>query len=165
MEMFRDRREAGRRRALLLEPFRSDAPLVLGVPRGGVLVALEVARTLAAPLDVLVARKLPAPKQPELGLGAVAETGALFVDPKVVHAAALSDPDVAVIAAREQLELERRVTRYRGGRPIPDVRERTVVLVDDGIATGGTVRAAIRALRRLAAGRIVVAAPVAAAQT
>src|SRR5262249_11470624 len=112
-----------------------------------------------------VARKLPAPKQPELGLGAVAETGAVFVDPRVVQAAGLDEGEVAAIVAREQAELQTRVQRYRAGRPMPDVRERTVVVVDDGIATGGTMRAAIRALRRLGAGRIVAAAPVVAEQT
>jgi putative phosphoribosyl transferase len=165
MEIFRDREDGGQKLAPLLEPYRSDDPLVMGLPRGGVIVAREVARILEAPLDVLVARKLGAPQQPELGLGAVAELDALWVEPAVVEAAGVDDGAVAEIAARERTELERRVTLYRRGRPFPDVSGRTVLLVDDGIATGGTMRAAIQALRKARAGRVVVAAPIAAAPT
>jgi putative phosphoribosyl transferase len=159
---FRDRTDAGRRLAPLLLRFAGERPIVLGLPRGGVVVAREVARALDAPLDVIVVRKLGSPIQPELGMGAIAEGGATFVDQDIVESVAASDEEVDDVIVREQGEVARRVDRYRGGRPLPDVKGRTVILVDDGIATGGTVRTAIRALRAYGAKRIVVAAPVAA---
>jgi putative phosphoribosyl transferase len=165
MEVFADRQEAGRRLAPLLERYREERPVVLALPRGGVPVGREVARALGAPLDVLVVRKIGAPIQPELGMGAVAEGGARFLDPRVVHAVSATDEEVEQIVAAESAEVQRRVARYRGGRTLPDLTGRTVLLVDDGIATGGTMRAGIRALRSLGAGKIVVAAPVAAAET
>src|SRR6185436_15807294 len=109
MEIFRDREDAGLKLAPLLLPYRSEGPLVLGLPRGGVIVANQVARLLEAPLDVLVARKLGAPGQPELGLGALAELGALFIDPEVVEAAGATEADVAAAAKVGKHELERRV--------------------------------------------------------
>ncbi len=165
MERFLDRSEAGVRLAAALERYRALRPIVLALPRGGVPVGFEVARALGAPLDVLVVRKVGAPYQPELGMGAIAEGGALFLDPALVGAVGASPGDVERIVSREGDEVERRVRRYRKGRPLPDLTARTVLLVDDGVATGGTVRAAIRALRGLGAGRIVVATPIAAAET
>lgn len=165
MERFRNREEAGRRLAQRLGRFRGRDVVVLGLPRGGVPVAAEVARALDAPLDVLVARKLGTPLNPELGMGAISEEGARYVDEGIREVVGASAADVTAVIARERAELDRRIVHYRGARPLPDVRDRTVILVDDGIATGGTVRAALRALRRLGAGEVVVAAPVAAAQT
>lgn len=155
MVRFRDRREAGRRLAGLLAGEAGPRTTVLGLPRGGVVVAAEVARALGAPLDVLVVRKLGAPSMPEFALGAIAEGG-------VVHTTRGSLRGLEEVLRRESAELERRVRRFRGGRPPPDLRGRTAILVDDGVATGSTVQAAARAARQLGADRVVVAAPVVA---
>jgi putative phosphoribosyl transferase len=163
--IFLDRVEAGIRLAAALERYRSARPLVLGLPRGGVPVAYEVARALGAPLDVWVVRKLGAPGQPELGMGAVSEGGAVFHDRKIIEAVGASDLDVAMLTARETAEVERRVRLFRGARPAPPVKDRTVIVVDDGVATGGTTRAALLALRRLEPGRLVLAVPVGARET
>jgi putative phosphoribosyl transferase len=164
-EGFRDRVDAGRRLAERLGKWRGGDVVVLGLPRGGVPVAAEVAQALGAPLDVIVARKLGAPGNPELGMGAIAEGGAVYVNERIRDAVGATPGDVEAVIAAERAELERRVQRYRGGRSLPELRDRTVILVDDGIATGGTVLAAIRALRLLDATYVVVAVPVAAAQT
>ncbi|HSB20942.1 MAG TPA: phosphoribosyltransferase [Anaeromyxobacteraceae bacterium] len=162
---FRDREEGGEKLAVLLQRYRGQDAIVLGLPRGGVPVAYQVARSLGAPLDVIVARKIGAPQQPEYALGAIAEGGAVFVDPAAVREAGVGEAEIASIAEQEAVELARRVRVYRGDRPLPEVRGRTAILVDDGIATGRTARAAIRALRRLRPGRLVLAAPVVAAET
>jgi putative phosphoribosyl transferase len=163
--IFQDRVDAGVRLAAALERYRSARPLVLGLPRGGVPVAYEVARALGAPLDVWIVRKLGAPGQPELGMGAVSEGGAVFRDRKIIEAVAASDIDVARIVARETAEVDRRVRLFRGSRPAPPVRDRTVIVVDDGVATGGTTRAALLALRSLEPRRLVLAVPVGARET
>jgi putative phosphoribosyl transferase len=162
---FRDRVEAGQQLAELLKPFRDENPLVLALPRGGVPVGYEVARALGAPFDVIVVRKLGAPMQPELGVGAIAEGGALWVDSWLLRELEISPEQLEQIAHREAAELERRVVLYRGGRPPPSIEGRTVIVVDDGVATGGTVRAALRALREHRPGRVVLAVPVIAAET
>jgi putative phosphoribosyl transferase len=163
--IFQDRIDAGVRLAAALERYRSARPLVLGLPRGGVPVAYEVARALGAPLDVWIVRKIGAPGQPELGMGAVAEGGAVFRDRKIIEALGASDLDVARLIAQETAEVERRVSLFRGLRPPPQVRGRTVIVVDDGVATGGTTRAALLALRGLEPRRLVLAVPVGARQT
>ncbi|HEY6104740.1 MAG TPA: phosphoribosyltransferase family protein [Anaeromyxobacteraceae bacterium] len=163
--LFEDRRDAGRRLAELLARYRDDRPVVLGLPRGGVPVAAEVARALGAPLDVVVARKLGAPGMPEYGIGAIAEGGAVFVSAGAVRELGIRPEEVAAIAERESAELLRRVRLYRGDRPFPDLRDRTAILVDDGVATGGTARAAIRAVRERQPRKLVLAAPVVAFQT
>jgi putative phosphoribosyl transferase len=163
--LFEDRRDAGRRLAALLERYRGDRPVVLGLPRGGVPVAAEVARALGAPLEVVVARKLGAPGMPEYGIGAVAEGGAVFVSAGAVRELNIRPEEVSAIAERESAELLRRVRLYRGDRPFPDLAGRTVILVDDGVATGGTARAAIRAVRERHPAWLVLAAPVVAFQT
>lgn len=164
MHRYRDRADAGRVLAAQLAGLagRSDV-LVLGLPRGGVPVAGEVASALAAPLDVLVVRKLGLPRQPELAMGAIAgAAGAVHVvrNEEVVSRAGVSDADLAAVLRRETEELRRRETRYRGGRLPADVRGRVAVLVDDGLATGATVRAGVLALRGQGPARVVVAVPV-----
>jgi putative phosphoribosyl transferase len=136
--------------------------LVLALPRGGVAVGAEVARILDAPLDVLVTRKIGYPPRPELGLGAIAEGGEPVYDPALLAAIGLDAADLAATAEREREELARRVRVYRGGRPPPDLSGRLIVLADDGLATGVTARAALRAVRARGAARTVLAVPVAA---
>jgi len=158
---FRDRVDAGRRLAERLGAFRARSPVILGLPRGGVPVAAEVAQALGAPLDVLIVRKLGVPWHPELGFGAIGEGGIIVLNRDLVRDIGLTPPEIQEVTTVEQAELERRVRRYREGRPAVDLEGRTVVLVDDGIATGFTVRAAVEVARRRGAGRVVVAVPVA----
>jgi putative phosphoribosyl transferase len=162
--LFRDRTDAGRILARLLRPYRDASPLILGLPRGGVPVAYEVARELDAPLDVCVVRKIVAPFQPELGIGAVSEEGALYVDPAIMHAVGVSEEELAALVAKKRAEVDERIRTFRRGAPPPDVKGRTVLVVDDGIATGGTARAALRALRARAVGHVVLAVPVGASE-
>ncbi len=162
---FADRREAGRLLAERLQGYRGRDVVVLALPRGGVPVGYEVARALGAPLDVIVARKLGAPYQPEFGIGAIAEGGGRYVDPVSLRYAGGDDAYLEQVTAREERELARRVERYRGDRPRPDVVGRVVILVDDGVATGGTVRAAIRSLRAQGPDHLVLAVPVGPAST
>ncbi|HXG12823.1 MAG TPA: phosphoribosyltransferase [Gemmataceae bacterium] len=164
--MFRDRSDAGRRLAAKLLHYADDPNvLVLALPRGGVPVAYEVARALHAPLDVFLVRKLGLPGHEELAMGAIASGGVRVLNDEVVRALNIPDEVIDVVAAEEQRELQRRERAYRDDRPPPDVRGRTVILVDDGLATGSTMRAAVAALRRREPARIVVAVPVAAAET
>jgi putative phosphoribosyl transferase len=163
---FRDRREAGRLLAAQLSTYanRPDV-LVLALPRGGVPVAAEVARALGAPLDVFVVRKLGVPGHEELALGAIATGGVRVLNEDVVRALQIPDRVIDAVAAKEHEELVRRERAYRGDRPPHDVRGRTVILVDDGLATGATMHAAIRALRQQQPARIVVAVPTASPET
>lgn len=163
---FRDRAEAGRLLATKLSSFKNRRGLlVLALPRGGVPVAFEVAEALQAPLDVFLVRKLGVPGHEELAFGAIASGGVRVLNDYVVSSAGLSRQQIDEISAREQAELERRERAYRGDRSPPDPAGRTVILVDDGLATGATMLAAARALRQENPGRIVVAVPVAAAET
>jgi putative phosphoribosyl transferase len=163
---YRDRAHAGRVLAAGLGHL-AGAPglLVLGLPRGGVPVAYEVAQGLGAPLDVFLARKLGVPQQPELAMGAVASGGVRVLHQAVVDALAIPPEVIEAVAAREAAEVARREQAYRVDRPALDVAGRTVVVVDDGIATGSTMRAAVAALRAQQAARIVVAVPVGARET
>ena len=166
--LFADRRAAGRllaarlRRALAAPAPGRIAPLVLALPRGGVEVAREVADALEAPLDVLVTRKIGYPRQPELGVGAIAEGGDPVYDDELLARLKLGRSALAPVVARERAELQRRVQVYRSSRPLPDVAGRPVILVDDGLATGVTARAALRSLRSRSVGRTLLAVPVAA---
>jgi predicted phosphoribosyltransferase len=164
--LFRDRREAGRLLAAKLTAYahRPDV-IVLALPRGGVPVGYEVARALGAPLDVFVVRKIGVPGYEELAMGAVATGGVRVLNDQVVSRLGIPEHVIDAVAAREQQELARRERLYRGGRPPLDVRNRTVILVDDGLATGATMHAAIAALRQLHPARIVVAVPTASPET
>ncbi len=164
--IFQNRTQAGLMLAKDLKAYagRQDA-IVLGAPRGGVPVASEVARELQLPLDVFVLRKLGVPWQEELAFGAIAEGGVRILDQEIIGVAGISPAQIEEVTRQEQQELERRVTSYRGGRPPLDVRGRTVILIDDGIATGSTARAAIEALREMKPSRIVLAVPVAPTST
>lgn len=163
--LFADRIEAGRLLAEKLQRFAGEDTVVVGLPRGGVPVALEVARALDAPLDVIVVRKLGVPFQPELAMGAVGEGGVRVIDPEVVRQAGVSAPDLAEVQTREQTELERRTRRFRDRHPRITLAGRTVIVIDDGIATGSTARAACRVVRAQEAGKVVLAAPVASPRT
>lgn len=163
--MFRDRRDAGAKLARELMKYAGEQPTILALPRGGVPVGDEVARALGAALDVCVVRKLAAPSNPELGIGAVAEGGHVYVNETLRAQANLSDADLAIAIAGKQREVEARVLRFRRGAPISNLRERTAIIVDDGVAMGGTARAAIRSLRMLGPRKLVLAVPVGAAQT
>jgi putative phosphoribosyl transferase len=160
---FRDRREAGRRLGEALARHDLGDAVVLGLARGGVPVAYEVAAQLGAPLDVLVVRKVGAPGNPEYGLGAVAEDGVTMLDETSVKR--FGGYDIDDVVARERREVQRRVEHYRGGRAAAPVEGRTAVIVDDGIATGGSATAAVRTARQRKAGRVIVAAPVGAPQS
>jgi predicted phosphoribosyltransferase len=163
---FSNRVEAGRLLAMKLARFANRADvLVLALPRGGVPIGYEVAQALHAPLDVFMVRKLGVPGHEELAMGAIASGGVRVLNGDVVEELRIPDEVIYAVAARELRELERREHAYRGDRPTPDVQGRTVILVDDGIATGSTMRAAVEALRQLEAGRIVVATPTAALAT
>src|SRR6266851_6666215 len=159
---FSDRRDAGRRLAVLLAPYRGEQPVVVGIPRGGVPVAAEVARALEAPLDVTVVRKIGAPQNPEYAIGALAEGGVHVLSGRIAGAIGLSEGAVRALLARAEHELEVRQRRYHGAREPIDIAGRTVILVDDGLATGRSARAAVRSLRRRGAARVVLAVPVAA---
>ena len=163
---FADRGDAGRRLAAALSEFkgRTDV-LVLALPRGGVPVAFEVARALDVPLDVFIVRKLGVPGHEEFAMGAIASGGVRLVDDSVVRDLRISDREIQRVADAEQRELERRERQYRGDRPLADVAGRTVILVDDGLATGASMRVAVAALRQEHPGRIVVAVPIAPPET
>ena len=164
--VFRDRRDAGIQLAAQLSAYAGDPNvIVLGLPRGGVPVAYEVARALQAPLDVFVVRKLGVPGHRELAMGAIASGGVRVLNHEVTDVLHIAGTVIDLVAQGEQQELERQERAYRGDRPFPQLAGRTVIVVDDGLATGSTMRAAVRALRRAGPGQIVVAAPVAARET
>jgi putative phosphoribosyl transferase len=164
--IFRDRADAGRQLAARLKRY-ADRPdvLVLALPRGGVPVAYEVAKELKAPLDVFLVRKLGVPGHEELAMGAIASGGVRVLNEDIVNYLRIPDEVIDAVAAREERELERRERAYRDGRPPPDVKDRIVILIDDGLATGSTMRAAAASLRLRKPRRIVVAVPVSAPET
>jgi putative phosphoribosyl transferase len=165
--VIRDRSEAGEKLAARLQHYRDAKPVVLALPRGGVPVGFEIAVALNAPLDLLFVRKIGVPWQPELAAAAVAEVGGpeMVRNEQVIRLADVPEEYLTEQAARELDEITRRRSLYRGGKPVIDVAGRTAIVVDDGIATGATVRAALRALRRAQPARIVLAVPVAPEET
>jgi putative phosphoribosyl transferase len=162
--VFRDRRDAGDALAARLERYRGTGALVLGLPRGGMVVAAQVARALDAELDVLVSRKLGSPVSAELGIGAVTASGARFLNDDVISELEVSEPYIAAVTKVQQAEAQRREALFRGNRPPLSMAGRTVILVDDGLATGGTMQAAVRAARQQSPARLVVAVPVGSPQ-
>jgi len=164
-EIFKDRADAGRRLAGSLARYRNEGPTILALPRGGVPVGYEISRSLGAPLDVIVARKLGAPDQPELGIGAVAPDGVRILNTAAVRAIGISKDYLDKITRKETAEMKRRLRHFRGDRPELEIRGRTAILVDDGLATGVTARAAIETLRRRNPKRVVLAVPICAAPT
>lgn len=159
--MFADRRDAGQQVAAALGQLEASDPVVVGLPRGGVLVAAAVAERLGAPLDIIVVRKLGSPWQPELGIGALAEGGVRIVNEALVRELGITQKQLQEVTEREEAELTRRVRRYRGDREPVDVTDRSVIIVDDGLATGFTARGAVEALCQRGASRTIVAVPIA----
>lgn len=164
--LFKDRTAAGQVLAKKLADYANRPNvLVLALPRGGVPVGFEVAKALNAPLDVLIVRKLGVPHNEELAMGAIAAGGVCILNQSIVHQIQISDEEIATVAAQEQRELERRESMYRGDRPFPDFQGQIIILVDDGLATGATMWAAIIAVRQKQPQEIVIAVPVAAPET
>ncbi len=165
MRRFVNRRDAGKRLAAKLRAYHKRADvLVLGIPRGGIVVAAEIARALDAPLDVFIARKIGAPCNEELAIGALAQDGAVFLDDALIDELHLSDRQVQDARAAQQKEIERRLKLYRGARPPLNVQNKIVIVADDGVATGATTIAALRALRQRQPTRLILAIPVAPRQ-
>ncbi len=162
---FADRGDAGRRLGERLAPYAGDRPVTFALPRGGVPVGAEVARSLGAPLEIVVSRKLGAPDQPEFGIGAVAPGGVRVLNERAVRILGIPEDYLKRVTERESAEVERRLRLFRGDRPYPDLAGRTAILVDDGLATGVTARAALHTLCRMHPERLVLAVPVCAPQT
>ena len=157
--MFKSRKDAGEKLALALEKYRTENPVILAIPRGGVEVGLQISKKLGADFSLLIARKLPFPDNPEAGFGAIAENGSTFI---LENADSwLARETIEQIKQEQIVEIERRVNVLRGGKTLPDIAGRTVILIDDGIAMGSTMRAAIELCRNRKAGKVVVAVPVA----
>lgn len=162
MAQFRDRRDAGRTLAQKLTAYASHSNvIVLALPRGGVPVAYEVALALNAPLDIFIVRKLGLPGREELAIGAIASGGIRVLNTDIIRALSIPEEVINIVAQRELQELQRREKSYRGDRPTPEVRERTVILIDDGLATGASMRAAVAGIRARHPARIVIAVPTA----
>jgi putative phosphoribosyl transferase len=163
--LFKDRKEAGEVLAECLAAYRDKDALVLGIPRGGVPVAAEVARGMNAEMDIIVARQLGSPDSAELAIGAVTANGGRFLNEEVIRELDVSDTYLAHVTETEMAEARRREEKFRGSRPAPTLKDRIVILVDDGLATGATMRAAVRSVRKAMPARLVVAVPVAPPQT
>jgi putative phosphoribosyl transferase len=159
---FQDRQDAGRQLAEVLLSFRDEQPIVMALPNGGVVVGFEVARRLEAPLDVIVVRKLGAPHNPELGIGAIGPLGIRLLNARLIRELRITEAQVVEVTEREERTLIHRTQRYRGDRPMPDLSGKTVLIVDDGLATGVTARVAIEAARERDAAKVILAVPVGA---
>jgi predicted phosphoribosyltransferase len=162
---FRDRKEAGRLLAEELDFLKGEEVVVLGIPRGGVVVAFEVAQSIGAPLDVCITRKIGAPFNPELAIGAISSSGDVVLDQDLINSLNVPPDYVKEEMRRQRREIERRMAEYRGDRPAPDLMGKTVVLVDDGVATGATVLATIRSLKKRNPKKLILAVPVGPSDT
>jgi len=160
MKLFRDRVEAGKRLASALKDFAGKDAIVLAIPRGGVVVGFEVARALDVPLDVIIPRKIGAPDNPELAIGAMTEDGTIILDESLIQYLRVPEDYIQEESERQKLEIERRLKLYRGDVAYPSLKDREVIIVDDGIATGSTMKAALASIRKRGAKAIVVAIPV-----
>jgi putative phosphoribosyl transferase len=156
---FVDRFEAGRRLSRKLQLFSKERPLIIAIPRGGAEIGYEIAKILGFPLSIFVSRKIGAPLNPEFGIGAVAESY-IYLNQHTIERLGLSNEGLAPIIEKEQEEVKRRVKMYRNGKDLPDLRNRTIILVDDGLATGATAQAAARGLKKLSPKKIIFAAPI-----
>jgi len=165
MKFFRDRVEAGKRLASVLKDVVGENAIVLAIPRGGVVVGFEVARALSLPLDIIVPRKIGAPENPELAIGAMAENGVIILDDSLVSYLQVSESYIKRESENQRLEIERRLKMYRGDVLRPDLNNRDVVIVDDGVATGSTMKAALASVRKSGAKRVIIAVPVGPAST
>lgn len=165
MQDFQDRKEAGRKLGKILKKLKLENPIVLAIPRGGVVIGFEVAKILKAPLDVIIARKIGVPSQPELGMGAVAEEGVEILDKELIKSLLIPKHLVNEVIVKEKAEIERRKDLYRENKPIINLTDRVVILVDDGLATGVSAKAAIKSVRKLKPKKIIFAAPVCARDT
>ncbi|OHE54935.1 MAG: phosphoribosyltransferase [Thaumarchaeota archaeon RBG_16_49_8] len=163
--VFHDRVDAGKKLADKLSQYRSKDVVVLAIPRGGVVVGFEVAGDLGAPLSVIIPRKIGAPGNPELAIGAVTEEGDTYIDPNIVKSLGVTQSYIDEVKQQEVEEIKRRMKTYLGDRQRPELKGKTVILVDDGIATGATMKAAIRTLRRHGPAEVIVAVPVAPPET
>ena len=160
--MFKDRKDAGQKLAEALQRYKEEDPLVFAIPRGGVELGYEVSKVLDADFSLLICRKLPFPFNPESGFGAMAEDGSLYINE--LAAASVSHKEIEQIIAQQSLEIKRRIQTLRGGRPLPSIKGRSVILVDDGIAMGSTMHVAVELCRKEGAKRIIIAVPVAGRQ-
>ena len=160
--MFKDRKDAGQKLAVVLQTYKEQDPLVFAIPRGGVELGYEISKVLDADFSLLICRKLPFPLNPESGFGAMAEDGSLYINESA--AASVSHKEIEQIIAQQSLEIKRRIQTLRGGRPLPSIKGRSVILVDDGIAMGSTMHVAVELCRKEGAKRIIVAVPVAGRQ-
>ena len=158
--LFKDRRQAGEKLAELLKQYKGQQPLILAVPRGGVAVAEPVWEAIGGEMDLIITRKLGAPYQPELAVGAVSSDGFVMVNENLISRLNITEDFVKEVAEKEQEEINRRLELYRGSRPLPEVNQRLVILIDDGVATGYTLLAALRSLREKKPARLVLAVPV-----
>lgn len=160
--VFQDRKDAGQRLAKALDRYAAEKPVILAMPRGGVVVAYEIAKALKAPLDVVVSRKIGAPQQPEYAIGAIAEGDVHIFNSEAIASLDINETELAFIVAREKKEMERRIKLYRGSKPFPSVKDKVVIIVDDGVATGQTALVTIRSVRKMQPRKIIFASGVCA---
>lgn len=158
--LFKDRMQAGEELAKLLEKYKGEDVIVLGIPRGGVPIGYPIAKALKAPLDVIIPRKLPVPWSPEVGFGAITSTGDIILNPEIADELRLSDKEIKKIAGMVYKEIQRRIKTYRGNKPQTSLREKTVIITDDGLATGYTMIAAIQSVRKQGSKKVIAAVPV-----